>query len=387
RSVFTKKNYPVELGAEFIHGKLPITTELLEKAGAKKHTINGSIWQSKDGQLFKQADFIEDYEELEKKFDNLKSDVSVADFLSEHLNGEQYKELRFSLQNYVEGYYAADINKASTFALREELAREDEDQHRIEGGYQKLIKFLEETCVSKGVQFYFSQQVTQLHWKENSVEAMTHTGSFSSKKVIVTVSIGVLQRDGIHFFPSLPEKKAAAMKLGFGQVVKINLLFEDAFWKDLFLTGKKNLENLNFLLSEEEIPTWWTQHPNEEPLLTGWVGGPKAALLQNLDREQLVNKAIYSLSRIFNIDVLHLQQKLIAAEYYDWAEDPHFYGAYSYEVLQGEEYMKQILTPVEQTLFFAGEGLHHGSEIGTVEAALQSGRSVAQQVTAGYFSL
>lgn len=34
--------------------------------------------------------------------------------------------------------------------------------------------------------------------------------------------------------------------------------------------------------------------------------------------------------------------------------------------------------PVEETLFFAGEGLHKGKEIGTVEGALQSGKKAAQ---------
>ena len=42
--------------------------------------------------------------------------------------------------------------------------------------------------------------------------------------------------------------------------------------------------------------------------------------------------------------------------------------------------MKKILEPVEQTVYFAGEGLHHGNEIGIVEAALFSGKNVARQL-------
>jgi hypothetical protein len=35
---------------------------------------------------------------------------------------------------------------------------------------------------------------------------------------------------------------------------------------------------------------------------------------------------------------------------------------------------------VEETLFFAGEVLHHGPEIGTVEGALQNGKEAAQRM-------
>src|SRR5215210_3837062 len=42
---------PVELGAEFVHGKLSVTLQLLKKAGIKKLKSAGDIWQYKDGKL------------------------------------------------------------------------------------------------------------------------------------------------------------------------------------------------------------------------------------------------------------------------------------------------------------------------------------------------
>ena len=44
---------------------------------------------------------------------------------------------------------------------------------------------------------------------------------------------------------------------------------------------------------------------------------------------------------------------------------------------------KKILKePLNNTLFFAGEGLHDGPEIGTVEAAFITGRDTAYQLIA-----
>jgi len=383
-TVYNKNNYPIELGAEFVHGKLSITQELTKKANTKLYEVKGSIWQKKDGELQEQEDFIEDFLALEKKFKELTNDISVKEFFDTHLQGEQFEELRFTLQNYVEGYYAADINKASTFALREELTKGDEEQYRIDGGYQVLINYLEEQCRQKGVQFVFSQPVHQLHWKKGQVEAVTDKASYKAKKVLVTVSIGVLKINGITFSPALPDKQQAARQLGFGHVMKMDLLFNEAFWKNREQTEGKHLKDLNFLFSEEAIPTWWTQHPNDEPLLTGWLGGPKAAAISNSSIADLLERSLVSLGSIFNMPVEEVKRKLRQEYFYNWSQDPHFHGAYSYAVLDGEKYMQQILRPVEDTVYFAGEGLHSGNEIGTVEAALQSGRSVAHQVIAAF---
>lgn len=375
-----ENGHAMELGAEFVHGNLPLTRQLLQQAGAKTNVTNGSIWQFKEGQLQQQEDFITDYQTLEKKFKALNGDKSVADFLKKDLKSDEYKELRFSLQNYVEGYYAANIDKASTEALCKELASDDEEQYRIEGGYGQLVALLEKQCREAGVRFFLSQPVLQLQWEKNSVTAITEQNTFSGKKALLTVSIGVLQQEGITFIPALPQVKESVKSLGFGHVVKMLFQFDTAFWVDKKLTRQKDLRDLGFLFSEEKIPTWWTHYPEKEAVLTGWLGGPKAAEFQPSSTYDLQQKALSALSCIFSIDVGHLQQKLEKMHYYNWSADAHFCGAYSFEVVNGEKWIKEMQQPVEETLFFAGEGLHHGKEIGTVEAALQSGKSVANRL-------
>ena len=384
KTIYAKEGQPVELGAEFVHGNLPITKELAQKAGATMYEVKGSIWQYKERHLQKQQDFIEDYSVLENKWKNLEKDLSVKKFLEEQLAGNEHEDLRFTIQNYVEGYYAADISKASLFALRKELTEADEEQYRLYGGYHVLVDYLFTECKKKGVRFFFRQPVLQLHWQTGSVEAITTEGSFAARQALVTVSIGVLQKGGITFSPALLSKAEAAKKLGYGQVIKTNFLFEKAFWKEKERTGSKDLSNLSFLFSEEAIPTWWTQHPKDFPLLSGWLGGPKAAAFSTLDDDTLFNKGLHSLGAILDRDMISLNQMLTEKHMYNWSVDPYFEGAYSYEVLDGEKHRNEIIQPVEGTLYFAGEGLHSGPEIGTVEAALQSGRSVAQRLIAGF---
>ena len=52
-------------------------------------------------------------------------------------------------------------------------------------------------------------------------------------------------------------------------------------------------------------------------------------------------------------------------------------GSYSYSTLQTTQARSVLIEPIEDTLYFAGEALYEGTEMGTVEAALTSGNKVA----------
>ncbi len=119
-------------------------------------------------------------------------------------------------------------------------------------------------------------------------------------------------------------------------------------------------------------------------MLVGWLAGPPAEVFTMAKKEIIVQNALNSLEQIFGTEPTFVQQKLVAAEWYNWSGDKHFCGAYSYNVVNGEALIKDVLAPVDETIYFAGEGLLYGNEIGTVEAALSSGRNVAHQIIARF---
>lgn len=373
---------PVELGAEFVHGDLELTKLLLRKAGVNQYRVSGEIWQNEEEELDEQNDFIEDYSALNKKFKEVKNDISVAEFMEKHLQGKEFEEARFTLKNYVEGYYAADITKASTFALKEELSTSDDTQYRVGGGYIKLVDHLVTQCKAKGVQFFLPEPVNKIEWQTDKVRVSTGSNLYTAQKALITVSIGVLQSEIINFSPAITETIAAAKQLGFGPVVKTILQFKDAFWKNKEFTQGKNLEKLSFIFSEAVIPTWWTYYPKNAAMLTGWSGGPHAAKIKDLGSEEILQKALESLSEIFKTDATILRQKLKSWHVANWVNDPFSCGGYTYEVVHGNSFRQILKKPIENTIFFAGEGLFEGPEIGTVEAALQTGRETAHQMIA-----
>ena len=373
---------PIEGGAEFMHGDLPYTTQFMEQAGIKKYEVKGEIWQQKEGELEEQKDFIEDYSSLNKKFKELTADLPVREFIDNYLQEEKYESLRFTLQNYVEGYYAADATRASTFALRDELNGADEEQYRLEQGYKPLVQFLFDQCRKFRVSFHHSTIVNEINYEDKIIVRTKHK-TYESRQVLVTIPIGNLQSGSIIFSPVLePEKLNAIQKLGFGPVIKTLLNFKEAFWKNKTRAGGKDLSKMSFLFTEAMIPTWWTSYPKESTMLTGWSTGPNAEKLRGQNDESMLKIALESISGIFNIPADQLQGLLKGWQVFNWLEDPFCKGGYSYEVVNGNQLQQLIKKPVLDKLFFAGEGLYEGLEIGTVEAALHCGREVAHQMVA-----
>lgn len=374
----------IETGAEFIHGDLPLTKSLLKKAGIEHLTIGGKMYRVYKSELEKTSEFIEGWDEVMSKLESLQHDTTIAEFLQENFPGKNYEELRQSIKGYVEGYDAADTNKASAFALREEWEAEEEEQGRIDAGYTELMQFFAHKCAKKGTEIKLSQLVKRTNWKKGEVEVVTQSGeSFFASKVIITIPIGVWQSEeskcSIAFSPNLSEKFSAAQKIGFGGVIKFNLQFSNAFWEEDI---PHKMKKAGFILSDAKIPTWWTQNPKDNAILSGWIAGPKAYALKDLPEEALLQKAVHSLAYIFSVHEQFILNRLKANVISNWIIDPYTLGAYSYATLETKEAKKVLSAPVDNTLFFAGEALYEGTETGTVEGALVSGTEVARGIIA-----
>jgi monoamine oxidase len=96
--------------------------------------------------------------------------------------------------------------------------------------------------------------------------------------------------------------------------------------------------------------------------------------------DQLLQAAVDSLGRAFEQDPGVIRRTLSAYQVVNWVTDPFSLGAYSYEVVNGATYRRELQAPVNDTLFFGGEALHEGPHIGTVEGALASGLEQAGQI-------
>jgi monoamine oxidase len=379
---------PVETGAEFIHGDdLVETLQLLSEAGISYLPLEGDIWRDRKGTLRKEEDFMEGGALLETRLQELKADMPISAFLDQHFPGNDYAELRNSVKGFVEGYDAADTNRASTFALRDEWSGGDKQQYRTNGGYTAMVELLENQCRQAGCDVRLSSVVKKIRFMQDNVEITCADGAvYEAGKVIVTVPIGILQGSadtaaGIAFFPPIDEKLLYAQQIGSGTVIKILLEFKTAFWEDA-IPGKK-LDKLGWLFSDKLIPTWWSQYPDKTPLFTGWLAGPRADRFKDAEDAVILQEALQALGSIFNRESENLRGLLTAWRVVNWKSDPFSMGAYAYATVETDEAKKHLNDPVNGQVYFAGEALFEGGHMGTVEGALLSGKSVARQILSG----
>jgi monoamine oxidase len=379
----------IELGAEFIHGDLPVTLNLLNEAGIPYRPASAEMLRYENGKFDGSNGIIEDWDILISKLNQLQTDTSIYDFLQQEFPGGKYAELHTSVWNYVSGYDTADPRDASAFALRNEWQHEDEEaQHRIAGGYCHMISYLANECKAKGSKIFLNAIVKNIQWQAGKVKAITADGTqYKAAKLLIAMPLGVLKAQpgelaAISFSPEIPHHSTAIQQMGFGAVIKILFEFTDAFWLDSKMEhiAGKSIKEMGYLFSDEEIPTWWTQMPEHSNVLTGWIGGPAAAEKAQLSDEAISQQGLQSLANIFKHDVAELKDKLIARRIMNWTTDPFTRGSYGYDTVEAPAARKVLNTPVEDTIYFCGEYLYDGTAMGTVEAALSSATDVAKRM-------
>ena len=122
--------------------------------------------------------------------------------------------------------------------------------------------------------------------------------------------------------------------------------------------------------------------PCRTPVLTGWLGGPKTETMASLNEQELIEAGLASLANIFDLDPKQLMRNLVAARAINWAHDTYAHGAYSYATPETRKAQSTFASPEGGLIFFSGEALYRGWDMGTVEAALTNGLETARAILA-----
>jgi len=366
-----KKHFsrPVEEGAEFVHGKLPVTLELLQQAGLNYTAIEGAFYRVADGHWTQEEEMIEGWDELLGRMSEAPADMTLTAFLDQYYGEAKHRSFRKQVIRYANGFDLADENLASARALYDEWKNEQETNFRVDGGYGRLIRYMEQQCRERGCRFIYQQTVSRVEWTEGRVEVFTNeNNAFIAQKILITQPVALLGNTAskafIHFDPEPAEHLSAAQNIGMGSVIKVQLSFSQAFWQD-------HRPDTGFIISDEAVPTWWTQLPDDAAMLTGWLGGPPAAKWANADTASIVDMGIRSLAAIFNTDEKMIRSLLLGSHVVAWE------SAYTYPTPQSSAARTLLRSPLKHTLYFCGEALYEGKSPGTVEAALVSARQMA----------
>ena len=390
--IFTLKDvgqqFPIELGAEFIHGRPSEIFDILRHAKIPVTEVDGDNWCFQNSQL-SSCDFFSGVDEILRRMDDDGPDESFSNFL-ERCCADTSHEARQHALSYVSGFNAADPAQVSVHWLVREMRAEENIEgdraFRARDGYQALLEALHQRGANANVNVRTNTVVRRVTWRPGAVSIDAVSGkqvvSLHSSRALVTVPLGVLQaRPGepgaIEFSPPFPPEKLRAIDgMEMGKVLRLVLRFEQRFWDRIPASGSrdKTLARMSFLFSQDEwFPTWWTSMPDRLPIITGWAPWKAAEKLAS-ESVPVVTRALHTLAHLLGVGITEMEDLLEMGYFHDWQANPYSRGAYSYVKVGVADAPEILSRPLKDTLFFAGEAADITGNNGTVHGALASAR-------------
>lgn len=406
----TDSPLPVELGAEFVHGTPPDLLALVREAALTATPALDAPWRAAADGL-RPASWDEDG--VDGLFDALDPDRvpdrTVHEFLREW--AARHPDAGAGVaraREFVAGFHAADPALMGERALAHEMvatqAEGGERSARLPAGYDRAVSRLR-ARLAPTVELRLGTVVSAIRWRAGRVTVHTRpadggaprlagdapgdTGdTMDAPRAVLTLPVGVLRaaaEDGGVRPDPMPAGHARALeRLYMGQARRVVMHFRERVWESGELRAPgvtDSLATMGFLhCPGERIAVWWTATPLRAPMITGWLGGPRAARLTGATEERVIGIALESLAGALRIPRERLEGGLVRAHTHDWGADRWARGAYSYAGLDGIEARRDLARPVDDTLFWAGEATHWEGSAGTVHGALASGARAASEL-------
>ncbi|KAL3682117.1 hypothetical protein R1sor_000139 [Riccia sorocarpa] len=217
--------------------------------------------------------------------------------------------------------------------------------------------------------------VTKIEYSTGGVTVHTEDEiRYRGKAAVLTVSIGVLQTDLIHFSPALPFWKLSAIyQFNMAVYTKIFLKFPKRFWP----TGP-GTEYLLYADVKRGYYPFWQHLDNEFPgenIIFTTVTDDESRRIEQMPDEETLAEVMVVLRKMFGPDIPNASHIL----YPRWWQDKYFRGTFSNWPIGVSSYeYKQLQAPVGR-LYFSGE---HCSEQynGYVHGAIFAGSETAHAV-------
>jgi monoamine oxidase len=368
---------PVELGAEFVHGRAPQIWNAVDDGRFPALETGGEHLWIEDGRP-RAVDW--------EGIDTLLSGMAKAPEQSfrEYLERSAASpDVRMGATGYVEGFNAARAECISVRALAqaEDAADKIEGDRafRLAGGYGSLVAWLWDGIDAGKRRLHANMAVETVEWGRGRVRIAAHAFEgmrvFEAPRAIITIPVGVLQSGAVRFDPEPAVLREACSSIEMGHAARVILRFHRPVWED-----RTEFRDAGFLHSSERwMPTWWTAMPVRGPLITGWTGGPGAETAPH-DPAEWVSGALTSLARILGATRDSLGEELETWHAHNWSTDPYAKGAYSYVRVGGLGAQERFGEPVDDTLYFAGEATNAEGHSGTVHGAIATGERAARAI-------
>lgn len=347
-------DFPIDMGAEWLHGRNSILGDLAVRSGtaisvdnsAEKFWFNNSLVSS-----LPQTPDPEEYDDL--------PDQSFRDFFHDKGFGAEY-------DNIIEAM-AGDFGTSSarlsvgTLAAEEENWSSGDDDYKFGETYFDLID--REIAQHVTGNILFDTPVEKIEYgQETIVVTDRNNTSYSADKIIITVPITILKAGDIEFVPPLPvEKTDAFSKIGMDAGMKVFLKFNTKFYDEITVGG-----SICGGYADDTVGKTTNDH-----VLMAFIMGEQAEYMNSLGSDLLITNALLQ-----ELDVIYAGQAtpaFVSSWIVDWTNHPFIRGAYSYSTVGMGDARKVAAQSIDDKLFFAGEAMNINGHHQTVHGAVETG--------------
>ncbi len=190
---------------------------------------------------------------------------------------------------------------------------------------------------------------------------------YDADQVLVTVPLSVLQRGDLQFPMPLADD---LQDIRFGQGFKVFLKFRERSYPDLLITGP-----LDDFIADTWDATTYYDAAFGKGAQDHVLGLFAAGRLPSRSKQAILDDVLTQLDRIY---AGAARKQLLGAHVQNWTEEPYIWGSYAMENDTDRD-IADILRPIENRIFFAGEALG-GANQATVHGAAFSGTAAAKEM-------
>jgi monoamine oxidase len=375
-------NHPIELGAEFVHGRA--MKQLCESLGLTllKHPSDGSAFV--DQEFLPLLPILQGFKSIRARVAAHlaagKEEQSVEEFLAaleqEHLPPGVTPHL---LRQLIRNDFAARVSDLSLTGLLAPDVDGYEDNYRIAEGYDEVPRRL--VALAGGNEVRCNHVVSAILRCRSGVEVVTNRGVYSGNGAVVCLPVGVLQAGDVRFDPPLTLAKSVALdSVNAGAATKLIMCFGRGKRGTIFWPPTLPLLATS-LATQLWWPTSWGFGEQRRFLASCLVGGVAVQRFAERDPRQV---GITQLAHMFGRERVEDQ---VLAPYHvkSWHLDPRIKGGYSsLPVGVDHEILLQELESPEDgddpQLFFAGD--YVSRHPGSAHSAYQSGLDAVRRAVA-----
>ena len=349
-------NFPIDVGAQWMHGKNSIVGDLAKKSDTQITLDDGNekYWFNNELVSSLPRDINEIFEEEENV-----PDVSFADFAVQNGYGDEYK----NIVEAIAGDSGADASNISAYwkIIEEENWNSGDDDFKFEETYFDLIE--KQIAIHVQEQIQLNTPVKQIDYSGPITQVTdTNNNVYTADKVIVTVPITILKSGDIEFVPTLPtEKTTAFSKIGMDAGMKVFLKFNTKFFDENIIGG-----SICAAYADDSIGK-----AQDDNILLAFVMGQQAEYLTSLGSDSAITNALLQ-----ELDTMYNGQataSFVASHVQNWTTNPFVRGAYSYSTVGMGDSRKVASETVAKKLYFAGEAMNTNGHHQTVHGAIETG--------------